>query len=534
MKIPIILAQEPVAVPTAPRYGGVSETGLAELGRGLGQVSQALGDVAKARQDLQTKSEVQSAKAEFELGLATLDSDLRVSERDPNAYVSRSEAGAKDLRRRVSERLTNADSRALFEAAAPGLLVNNQVAVLKHRNTLFIEQQEGALTRTLDQRKTLAGLSALDKPEDFVRQYREAVTVITDMEPLLGAKRAEELRIKTRQEFLDARAFKHKETDPEGFIAQAETTYAGLDPKQRDVLVKGALDKIDREERRRLAEDEKREKEAVRMLAEGKKLLVTDLEAEAAAGTLTLETLELRREMRQLDPDDYRRLRKDIAEGGIQRPSDPAILSAVALDVAALRPRSTEADINRLHAAYLDRRPGLNLKDAQSQKEKLTTKLRVLENEGESDLVRDHNQAEQTIRAALGIRPGLIVEALKDDPAGRLYFAGLDELSRRSRLFQKSYGGTEDPLTVAAELIPRLQKAFGQASQLRINELTLLLRYPTPQALEQAFQAGQISQTAYQLEKQRFLEQNRLRQQIAPPMTEPGAKPKPAEAKPRL
>ena len=529
MKIPLILAQEPVAVPRGPRAGVLPETGLAELGRSVSRMGETLGDIGQARRDLQIKTEVQGARAAFELGLATLDNDLQLTERDPDTYVQRFETGASDLQRRIGEELTIAESRALFEAAVPGVRLNNQVRVLKHRNTLFVDQQEGHLTHTLDQRKTLAGSAPLDRPDEFVRHYREATAAITEMEPLLGAKRAEELRIKTRQDFLDARAFKHKETDPADFIRQADTTYAGLDPKQRDVLIKGALDKIDRDERRRLGDAEKQDKEALRLLTEAKKQLVTDLESEAAAGTLTLETLDLRRDMRQLDPDDYRRLRKDIAEGGIQRPSDPAVISGIALDVAAMRPRATEADINRLHDAYLNGRPGLNLKDAQSLKEKLTTKLRVLENEGESDLVRDHNQAEQTIRAALGIRPGMIVEALKDDPAGRLYFAGLDELSRRSRLFRTSYGGTEDPLTVAAELVPRLQQAFGQASQPRRNELTRLLRYPTPQALEQAFEAGQISEPSYRLEKQRFLDLNRL-----PPPATPEGQAKPKEAKPRL
>ena len=364
MKIPQILAQEPVAVPRASRIGEVRETGLAELGRGIGRIGETLGDIGQARRDLQIKTEVQAARAQFELGLATLENDLQLTERDPDIYVQRFETGASDLQRRISEGLTISESRGLFDAAVPGLRLNNQVRVLKHRNTLFIDQQEGRLTSTLDQRKTLAGSAPLDRPDEFVRHYREATTAITEMEPLLGAKRVEEMRIKTRQDFLDARAFKHKETDPADFIAQADTTYAGLDPKQRDVLIKGALDKIDRDERRRLADVEKQDKEALRLLTEAKKQLVTDLEAEASAGTLTLETLELRREMRQLDPLDYRRLRKDIAEGGIQRPSDPAVMSGIALDVAAMRPRATEADINSLHDAFLKGRPGLNLKHA--------------------------------------------------------------------------------------------------------------------------------------------------------------------------
>lgn len=525
MKIPLILAQEPVVVPQSRFTEVIPDTGLATIGRGLMATGDVLGQAAEAKRSLAAKTEAALRKSEFDVGLAELDSTLRLTHSDPDAYLPAFTTGSQRLLQETLNRTQSPDAKELLGielARASGL---RQVEAQKHYNTLFLQRDEGWLDSTLDNKKVLLGAATSD--QDRARMYREGLDAIDERLGARGTNWVGDRKRKWRDTFLVDVESRKIDTDPLGWNPEAIRNVLP------DDKIKLLEERADRTARRHQADRDRYQKENEHLLTQAKQQLVTDLESEAAAGTLTLETLELRREMRQLDPGDYRRLRKDIAEGGIQRPSDLGVMSGAALDVAAMRPRTTETDINRLHEAYLNGRPGLNLKDAQSLKEKLTTKLRTLENEGESDLVRDHNQAEQTIRAALGIRPGLIVEALKDDPAGRLYFAGLDELSRRSRLFQKSYGGTEDPLTVVAELVPRLQKAFGQASQPRLNELMGLLRYPTPQGLDQAFQAGQISESAYRLEQQRFLELDRLRKKIAP-TTEPGAPKKPTEAKPRL
>lgn len=527
MKIPQILAQEPVAIPRMPRAPEGNGRGAAALATGLGAVAQSLATIAEAqeaKQQLAARSEAALKKSEFDRGLADLDSELRLTQSDdPDAYLAASKKGTQALQASILAGTRSAEAKTLLQGALAQAAATHYAKSRTYYNQVFISRAEGQLEGTLDNNKILVGTATTD--EQRAQLYGAGVGAIENLRPLMGDKQIQARKIKWRDDFLMDVEGRKIDADPGTWTPQAVKNVLP------DDKIKILEERADRLQRRQQADAERRDKEAERMLTVAKKQLVTDLEADAASGTLTLETLDLRREMRQLDPGDYRRLRKDIAEGGIQRPSDPAVMSGIGLDVAAMRPRTTEADINRLHEAYLNGRPGLNLKDAQTLKEKLTTKLRVLENEGESDLVRDHNQAEQMIRAALGIRPGLIVEALKDDPAGRLYFSGVDELSRRSRLFRPSYGGTEDPLTVAAELIPRLQKAFGQASQPRLNELTGLLRYPTPQALEQAFQSGQISEPSYRLEKQRFLDLNRLRQRIAPPAEGPA---KPKEAKPRL
>ena len=66
MKIPIILAQEPVAVPTAPRYGGVQETGLAAIGQGLADIGAAAGRIARVEAKAAEKAGEKRRQQELE------------------------------------------------------------------------------------------------------------------------------------------------------------------------------------------------------------------------------------------------------------------------------------------------------------------------------------------------------------------------------------------------------------------------------------------------------------------------------------
>ena len=202
-------------------------------------------------------------------------------------------------------------------------------------------------------------------------------------------------------------------------------------------------------------------------------------------------------------------------EKPVKEDSDPAVVERYTLNLHGMRPTITEDQVKR--------EPGLSLKDKSALLDRLRTTSNTLLEQGESDLVREHNQAEQVLRSSLGIRPGMIAEALKDDPAGRLYFAGLDELTRRSRLFKTSYGGTEAPLAAVDDIALRMNRALTQSQTNRVREVTLSLRYETRQALQQAFTAG-LPRAQYLLELRKFDDLDKLPK----PSAAPGA------AKPRL
>lgn len=526
MKIPVILAQEPVAIAPRPRPPGGNGQGGAILGHGLAQLGRGIAvfaEAEQARRDLQIKSDLHGAKAEFELGLATLDSDLRLTERDPNAYTQRWEIGAKEAQERVSKGLANPESRQHFDELAPSLLLNNQVAVLKHRNTLFIDQQEGALTRTLDQRKTLAGLSALDKPEDFVRHYREAITAITESEPILGTKRAEELRIKTRNDFLEERALRHRDQDPASFLEQLGTTYVGMDAKTRDRFAEVARKQLDQQQKDARVEFERNMKA---QSEEAERRMLDVMIDPGMSRADRLARLNDFRELQLVSSEKIEHFERLITQDFAARPSDPAVKIGVDRLLYQATPGMTHGELDRFAQEHAHGRPGLNPADYSTAKQYLAGwqrhEVERGENKAETYLGRAQAQAEQRIRESIG----MVSPMDQLDPENKkLLDQAMEQLTNRSSYFKESKGGTEDPLRVADEIIPILQQA--RMMDIGVGKSTLQ-RWAG--ALQAAKDAGEISEMTYrsqraQIEK-RFKELER-RQQLLPPATGGGTAPKP-------
>lgn len=504
MKIPQILAQEPVAVPRVPQAQFVPERGLALVGRSLAQVGDVLGEAANAKRILAAKTEAALRKSEFDVGLATMDSNLRLTHSDPDAYLAAYTQGVQQLHAATLESTQSEDAKGLLGLELTRAAGLHLVEAQKHYNSLYVGRAQGQLDTTQDNLKILLGTATTDAQRSDI--YGRGLQNIDTMLPILGAKQAADRKIGWRNDVLMNDETRKIEDNP--------TTW---NPNRlQGILPDDKLRILEERHARataaaiRLAD--KHEKDFAAALKADQQQLVVEMDRKAAEGTLTLKELNLRIDMRQIPDDaDARRLRQNILEGPVQRPSDPDILTRVSMDSNSSQPRTTEADIDNLRSAHQAGRPGLNLKDAVTLKDKIVTTNKALRKEGDSDLSREHNQAEQMWRAALGIRPGLISEVLKDDPAGRIYAAGLEELTRRSLLFKDVYGGQERPLTVIEDMIPRGQKALGTSANLKTSELQGLLAYPTMQALEADWQNKKISQSAYEYQRSLMLRMEAIR-----------------------
>ena len=352
-RIPLPLAETTIPVPSGirPEGFGAAFTGTQAIGQSLMRLGESFGELAAAKHDLNVKTEVHAAKAALEMDLALFDADLQLTERDPDAYSRKWEEGRTRLQRAASERLTRPERRQGFEAVATDVLARQQPAALKHRNTLFIEQQEGRVTAILDTKRTLMGLTPLDDLEGFAAHYRDARETVLAMRPLWGDKRVNEELIKVRQTALRERGRRQREEDPEAFLKEADTTYIGMDPETRDRYVEVAHGRIEARQREQIRLQEKQDKKDAAEAEKERKRQVDDLDEQADAGTLTAEGLRTAKDNRIAIDEDYRRLAEKIRRGAAAGGrTDDIVYNRLELDLLENPQSHSDAEIRRIQA----------------------------------------------------------------------------------------------------------------------------------------------------------------------------------------
>lgn len=519
MKIPTVLAQ--TEIPSTVPYGRAADLtapyrALAATGEAIAKVGTTLGDLERQKYDQGVKIETSQLRSQVELESATLLETLRTSEADPDAFLQKYQAGVKETQTRILGQAKYPETKAALAATLPGVLARQQIAAQKASNDLYIERNVAGLQDTLANRKIL--MSLLDPADEsaWIEHYQQGARDIEQATPSIGPKAAGAQRLKWKDTVLEERATAEIRLNPEMDLDQYRP---GLQPDTYTQLLKrkdAAMRAMDL--RRTRYEDDLDKK-----LKQEKAALVTEFErrvADAATDAdraAILNDLNLRQELRQVDDSDYRRLRNDLDPRNV--PSTQRLASIIGLDVTSITPSTTEAQIDRLHATFQAGGEGLNLKDALAFKSRLRETREGLASKERAELRDRHQQAEQELRSILGIRPGIIESALKDDPIARLYGQGLGVLRARSAF----YNGKEDPLDVINDLRPQYLQAAGDAGAMKANEILPTLIRPTREVLQQAYAARQISRDLYLLGLSQF---DRLKALgVEPGVTPPPAAP---------
>lgn len=280
--------------------------------------------------------------------------------------------------------------------------------------------------------------------------------------------------------------------DPTLRAAVISTLLAGgydhIDPDDQFRLAKTAQDQSDAEAKATWEATEKWWKEQ-------QTAKVRELFSQAANKTLTLPQLETDAADWRLTREDYNAIRTELTKSH-EAPSDEATLRRLDPLVHQVVPKITPRELTQLREAGK-----LARKDYLAYMDKVAARADVLAQRGDSLQMQAHNQAEQLGRAELGI-PTLFdkLDANKEKAWG----AYLRELTERSN----AYGGQENPLAVANEILPRYKRLLEQDASLNIQQLQGLIgsEYPTPQALEAALKTGQISKGEYLAKKRLFLD----------------------------
>jgi hypothetical protein len=386
--------------------------------------------------------------------------------------------------------LTHADDRILRGGAEARRRVNHDVAVETDRQA----------------REQITALNKMGT----VESTKEALNLISGLSAggLWTGETAERLKGQAIADNINNAAATGLTADPRAELMKMnlkQGVYQFADDADLGRLKNTAVSVI----HQRMAEEEKAQKQREKAAEEERKAMVDEYDSRAAAGTLTLAEVENGRRLRILTGDDYRRVLKSIQEPKTG-PSDPDLLATYLLDAESATPKYTAAEIDKAYYAFAAGNPGLNLKDAADIKGKLRARANDQRDKGETDIGRRHTQAEQQLRANLGIT-GLL-EAITQDQK-KAYSMALGELTSRSSYF----GGKEDPIAIVEEISPRYQSVIRSDFDMSIAKKRRTLSKDDPnesveanmKRLEKDYQAGKITKQVYENEKRIWLDIDR-------------------------
>lgn len=507
MKIPTILAQPvSVGVPAAD-VGASGAAGTYQIAQGIGHLGAVAEELAhiqrqqQAQQDRDSALDITSTAAQKAEALregAKLPKDdnnphgVPEGEAPSQTYIPRYLKAYDEMARETVQQAPNEQTKRLVNNTLLRLRGETSVQVTKDQFALYKDEQlAGVPTRLETFRSQIIGNPG--QRETLTQARNEYIDSLTH----LTTSQKEKMRLEETQKTelgIGQRAIDQRPFDPIGDYA------ARLSPENYLKLTYHQ----EARQKQAIAFQDKVDREAAKNVKEMQEAVVDDYESKANRGELTIDMLEKAREDRTVTGENYRRLAKRVLEEK-DVPDIPAERERILMGVRGMNPTVTENDIRASRGANK-----ISLKTATEAMDTLRITKNALKSETNSDLVRAHNQAEQMLRANLGIGPGLIAPALGESPSGRLYAIGLDELTRRSALFKDSYGGSEDPLKVMEEIGPRYKQSLMETNNNKVLEIQKVLRFQTPQQLEEAKRAGAVNQSQYFIELRKFSEIDRL------------------------
>jgi hypothetical protein len=418
--------------------------------------------------------------------LLAIDAAVTTQQQDPN-FRSQPE--------RVDAAIKAITVRALADVRSPEVKAHLQVALDNQRELELIDARAFARTKEIDyghsvfdsaleaSRTRLAGMTGLEYAQELAARKG-----LADGAVKVGLYTHEQMQVKMGN-WLDG--VTEDSARIAGLVDPVTTAnqlvsgneYNDLNPTHRLELAQQMLN----EHNRRQTEDEKQVKrwqavnysDLVTQMAQGKDVSDQLIKA-GPSGT---GEIDLEQQVTGLKLNS-------AAATELGRPGNPATLQRLSLDVYSSNPKTTEREID---GAVIDH--NLTLKEGVELKARLVSTRRALQDAARSNpqLVRDQAQAEQLLNSALTTKSPF--EAL-DPVSQKLKTQGLLELTRRSSLFPAE-GGTENPLRVVEDLIPRLQKGFEDQGRLEADQIGKLLLYPDQQQLDAAYAQGKVNDGTY-------------------------------------
>lgn len=416
----------------------------------------------------------------------------------------------------VEKRVRAAQSGIEKNIKTPEVLPRFQIGAQRHLNTQLtkakyegLEQQLALNTAAVgllndrDQNTAVFGAT----PEDR-QAATERITERTDRQLRTRGFTPEQYKAEMKRNFsaIEEGEIRRDIRDPAKRVQVMDRLLTGgyttLPPDKQLQLAKQLSDQ-DTADRRQAEADARRD------WTETKKTALSDLHDRGLKKTLTEADYDAAVKQWQLSPEEQNSLRAAMkAPKEDEAPSDRATLDYFTARVHTTGPvLTTERELNAARDAGK-----LNYKDWKSLLDTRDSRIKWHLEQGRSENGRRHQQAEENLRANLGIPS--IWEKL-DEASKKAWGLAVQELERRSTAFR----GTEDPLKVADDMIPRYRQMLAESARVNEGNIRTILKYPSVQDLTAAEAAGRITRSDADAQRRLFLEleemQRRQRQEEA-------------------
>lgn len=520
MKIPLV---QPVNVGVSyPARGGGNAGLVAAAGAGVVQATEAIAGAIEQRRIAESKSEAVLLQSQFEVAARQHDAALRATITDPDEYEQKRTEGLQKIRDTINGQAKGAyTTRILADRLAP-VLGDMQEKAIGHAAEIRRSQAVARFDTLRSNVDTLSAVTPWDDAKEQGRLWGLVAGESANVERYIGADKAGDLRRTARKEFVKGIALRHIEDSPSSFLDNSDQ-YAELGSTVVSELRGKAETRRDHLNTQAIEADKRREAYFKEQLKADQDALVSDFDKRLIAARNSpsaeadrleiLRDLNLRTELRQIPEPHARRLLEE-ATNPKSAPSDRAIRDRIGLDVQGPNPRTTFEEIDRYNERFNKGLPGLNYEDSVKAKSDLRATLLANKNEATQAKLREHQQAEQELRAYLGIRPGMIQQMTENintnDPISRLYAAGLAQLRARSYAYNEQ---GESPIAVVDQIGPRFQQKAGVSRELQAQTIRDTLPAPTREALAQMNREGKIGRAEYLYALRQF---NRLDELVGP------------------
>ena len=505
MKIPIVTATEqaPTSIPVTVRPGtaGMEYAALGELGGDVATVALQVSEEDRRWREKKKSIDMETAITTAQLAQSeeneNIVTDLRKNP-DPENYQKNWDYRWDLAAGQRTAEIKDPETRARVQNALQRMKIGKSIEETNYGRTLWVHTKQGEIYRNIDSQVETGNMVGANKSLDdaIVGGIFDPATAQRLRQHISDKNKVREEKVRYSVAMMDVRR------DPRGARERMDSYNLSTENMAR-------LDAaIDTQFRINEAERTREEASAKKAVEDTQKQIrnVHQGLVEKGLGGEAIENARYLRDQGFLNSDDVKWVETEVDaynkklikgevpenEANIKKVYD--LIDQQKFNDAKALAKATEMK-SATYAGILER-----IRSHQEQWEnKNTADTRYRHSQGMSQLMKD-----------MGILEGTMIEKL-DPITQEVVSLATREFNSRSM----AVAGKEDPYKVAAEIGPKYQQLLSTRKKMGVDNYRSLLRFGTPQELEDAHKKGLITDGEYNSQKdiaRRYLESVRIMQ----------------------